>query len=155
MFENKKGEAMGVNYIVLALLPNEKDRIVAWLSELGIACPAGESRYPSIEELRSVLDHLEGYTICYNTKIGDWYADISQTDLVAGDWTVLLVSNYKGNDPDPHEFSFRHGSPLLMLRILQRLARTCGPLILFPDTGDLPLVVTPELDLTQALHAWD
>ena len=146
---------MGVIYIILPLLPDLKNQIVAWLHSLDIACPMGEGRYPSIEELRSVLDHLDEYTIDYRTGTGSWYADISQPDLVNGDWTELVVSNYSGSDTDSHEFSFRHGSPLLMMRIVQRLAGTCGPLILLPDTGGLPVVVTPELDLAQALHAWE
>lgn len=145
---------MGVIYTVIPL-PDEKDEIVAWLHSLGVSCPVGEGRYPSIQELRSVLDHLDGYTIRYSTGQGHWYADVSQTGRVTSDWAFLVVSDYSGNDADSHEFWFERGSPLVMMLILQQLARACGPLILLPDTGDLPLVVTPELDLDQALHAWD
>lgn len=149
---------MSMLYVVLPLLPDEKDDVVAWLGELGIACPGGESRYPTIVEICSVLDHLDGYTTHYSTDStgrGNWYAEVSQTDQVKSDWAFLVVSNYSGNDADSHAFCFEHGSPLVMMLILQRLARTCGPLILLPDTGHFPLVVTSELDLDQALHEWE
>lgn len=146
---------MGVLYVVIPLLPEQKDEMGVWLHSLGIACPEGEGRYPSIQELRSVLEHLEGYTIHYSTGSGHWYADVAQTDQVNSDWASLVVNDYSGNDADSHAFYFERGAPPLMLLILQRLVSICGPQLLLPDTGALPLVVTPELDLHQALHVWD
>ena len=146
---------MGVIYIVLPLLPDEKDAIVAWLRSLSIACPGEEGRFPSIEEIRSVLDHLNGYTTHYSTGSGHWYAEIAQTDRGNGDWAFLVVDNYSGTDADSHAFYFERGSPRLMVLLLRQLASACGPLILLPDTGNLPVIVTPELDLDLALRTWE
>lgn len=148
----KRGKTMGVLHVVLPLLPEEKDELEVWLHSLGLACPEGEGRYPSIEELRAVLEHLEGYTIHYSTGSSHWSAEVAQADQLNGDWAYLVVKDYSGNDTDSHSFCFERGAPPLMLLIVQRLASICGPQILLPDTGDLPVVVTPELDLHQALH---
>jgi hypothetical protein len=43
----KRGEAMGVIYAVIPVLPNEMNAVMAWLGSLGIADPEGEGRYPS------------------------------------------------------------------------------------------------------------
>jgi hypothetical protein len=149
-----KGATMGVIYIVLPL-SHEEDEIISWLHSLRLTCPPDEGRYPTIEELRFVLDHLDGYSIHYSTGAGHWYADVSPTDQVTSDWACIVVDNYHDNDTDSHDFYFERGSPRVMLLILQRLTRMCGPLILLADTGDLPMVVTADLDLDQALHAWD
>lgn len=154
--ERKKGEIMGVTWTVIPLLPDKRDAIAAWLRSLDIACPAGAGRYPSLRELRAVLDHLEGYSISYSTDaLGNWFADIVQADQADGDWAYLVVNDYNGNETTPQTFWFERGAPRVMLLILQRLARVCGPLMLVPDTGELPVVVTLDLDLVQALRVWD
>jgi hypothetical protein len=146
---------MGVMYVVIALLPEHRDEIEAWLRSLDIACPEGEGRYPSLQELRAVLDHLDGYAISYSTDpvfLGNWYADIVRADQRDGNWALIVANDYNGNETDTHEFYFERGAPRVMLPILQRLVTACGPLILLPDTGALPVVVTSELDLDQAVH---
>jgi hypothetical protein len=146
---------MGVLSVVIPLLPEEKDEIRVWLHSLGMACPEGEGRYPSIAELRSVLERLEGYTIHYTVGASHWSADVAQRDQVNDDWAALVVKDYSGNDADSHAFCFERGAPPLMLLIVHRLASICGPQLLLPDTGAPPFIVTPELDLYQALREWD
>jgi hypothetical protein len=146
---------MSVIYGVIPMLADRKDELAAWLRSLDVACPEGTGRYPSIQELRTVLDQLDGYTVrCSTGALGHWYAEVSPADRATSDGADIVVSNFSGNEADPHEFYFVHSSRRVILLIVQRLASLCGPLMVVPDTGDLPVVVTPDLDLEQALLAW-
>jgi hypothetical protein len=154
----KRGDVMGVLYTVIPLLPDHRDELEDWLRSLNMASPADAGRYPSLQELRSVLDHLEGYSIRYSTSRvlpGHWYADIVQADQRNGEWAFIVVNDYTGMETDAYKFGFERGAPRLMLLILQRVASLCGPLLVVPDTGALPIIVTPDLDLDQALHTWE
>jgi hypothetical protein len=151
----RKGAIMGVLSIVFPL-SHQQEELVSWLHSLHLACPPGEGRYPTLEELRLVLDHLDGYTTRYSAGLSHWYAEVFPTDQVtSSDSASIVVNDYHNNDADPHEFCFERGSPHVMLLILQRLARLCGPLILLADTGALPVVVTADLNLDQTLQEWD
>ena len=149
---------MGVICVVIPVLGQHRDEIETWLSSLDVACPEGVGRYPSLQELRAVLDHLDGYTVSYSTDRalpGHWYADIVQADQEDGDWAYIVVNDYTGDETATAEFWFERGAPRVMLRILQQLASVCGPLMLVPDSGALPVVVTPDLDLGQSLLVWE
>jgi hypothetical protein len=115
-------------------------------------------RYPILQELRAVLDHLDGYTVSYNTSArGNWDAKIVPADQGDDEWVFIEVNNYTGNETDAHDYDFsfaQRGDMRLILLILQRLARVCGPLMVLEDTGALPVVVTPDLDPDQALLRW-
>jgi len=146
---------MSVMYVVIPLLPGRRADIESWMCSLDIACPEGNGRYPTLQELREVLDHLDGYTISYSMSRvfpAHWYADIVRADHKNGDWAFIVVNNYNGDETDTHEFYFERGAPRVMLPILQQLVPRCGPLILLPDTGAPPVVVTSQLDIDQATH---
>jgi hypothetical protein len=151
----QKGEIMGVIWTVVPLLAERRDDYAAWLREsYDIACPAGVGRFPTLPELHAVLDHLEGYTSSWRTgKRGYWYADTVEADTVDGESADMLFID--DNETATYGLGFQRGTPRLMLLILQRLARECGLLMLIPDTGELPVVVTADLDLDQTLLEWE
>ena len=148
---------MSVLYTVIPVpSPEEHEEVVSWLRSLGITYPRGEGRDPTLQELRFVLDHLEGYAVEYRTGSHSWDADIieSRPAPTDRDWAYLSVAAYSGDEAEPHSFYFNPGSPRVMIDVLRRLAGFCGPQLLIPDTGGPPLVVTPDLDTEAALTAW-
>jgi hypothetical protein len=134
--------------------------ITAWLRSLGIACPTAAGRFPTLQELRTVLDHLVGFTVRYSTGPGHWSADIVEAGREGCDgestydWAHIVVATFHGDETQPQSFYFDPGAPRLMLVIVRQLAAVCGPQLLLPTESELPVVVTADLDLQATLAAW-
>lgn len=153
---------MPLQYLVSPLRANET--FTHWLHEFGIALPStSESRFPTLREICFVLDHLEGCTFDsatdYFTGGTHWEADIIERDGSEDqrieEWANLCVMNYQGNDDTPLAFYFRKGFVRLTILIVQRLTQICGPLVIVLNSSFIPLLVTPETDIDQAIQAWD
>jgi len=157
---------MGELHVVMPLNDlgdfSDAQRVSSWLRSLGIACPTAQGRYPTLQELRAVLDHLDGFTVRYSTGPEHWSADIVEEGRggCAGDgestydWAYLVVGNFHNDETRPQSVYFDPGAPRLMLMILRRLAAVCGPQLLLPTGGELPVVVTADLDVESTLTTW-
>ena len=114
---------------------------LAWLSHLDLPLPgtAPPGRYPSPEEIRASLESIPGLKIYYSISKNAWEAGIvSRKDIT---WANLAVKDYNG-DPDlPHHFCFTAGWDEIISMVASHLIRKCGPLILLPDSGDLPQLI--------------
>ena len=67
---------------------------------------------------------------------------------------MLWVHPWRGDWDLPHPFSFYKGDRELNIYLLQCFTVFCGPLIFFSHSIFVPILVTPETDLTQSLiHA--
>jgi len=117
---------------------------------------SGLSRNPSPQELRTVLDDLPGYTTDYSVSPHNWQASVEATTglRLFRSSTLITVVDFRGDETMPHLFYFDGGDPKLNALIVERLSRLCGPLFVFPDTGARPLLVTPGIDLMDALKVW-
>jgi len=102
------------------------------------------ARYPTIREIRAVLDALEHTSVTYNIGEFRWSADVlmDEGDVVLSD-AHLMVVGYKGDEDVPLRFFFEKGVPSLNIRILHRISGICGPLLLLPQF-EAPILVTPE-----------
>jgi|ERR1700677_2442528 len=130
---------MGVIWTILPL----NDRIKPWLEDMGIAYPNSLSRFPTGMEIKSVLRGLKDYKIdIYEKGIGvGWQAVISHKNDINSS-TILNIRAYAG-DNEQQKISFSKGCEKLNEDILKRLTIMCGPLVLIPDTGEDPAVITP------------
>jgi hypothetical protein len=148
---------MSVLYCIFHL--GDVDELPAWLATFGINCPRGESRYPTPNEIRQVLDDLEGYTVEYAMDADSCLVTISTAGPCQFEqWTTLRMSkcgdNAQASTPQP--FSFKNGSPELIVRICERLSRLCGPLVIYSDSGhEIPILVRAGVDPGQAVTAWE
>lgn len=145
---------MGVLYIVTP----PTDEVSDWFAETGIILPeAVSSRSPLLSEIRHSLNSLEGYTVDYTENgLGSrWQAMITSTeDPESGRWTLMNITSL--NDPsEPQEIWFEKGHPELIVQILCRLSSECGTLVVIPDTGCRPLVITPSDDPEQLCATWE
>ena len=149
---------MSISYVVTPLLDDEA--FANWLDTFGILPPTGvASRFPTIREIRCILENLDGFD--FETWIGGtfWDADIFEChrsdDRWEGEYTRLCVINYEDSEEIPVAFYFHKGSARLALFILQRLTQICGPLVIVLDTCGIPILVTPKTDIDRAHNAWD
>ena len=123
--------------------------VLEWLKPEGVDVPAGhrQSRWPSPNELRTILESLPGYTVSYRSKQGhDWDAEV--VDATRGYDGMSATIWVKGvQDPDaPHAFSFHKPWPELAVAILEVISRTCGPRVVTDDVYVRPVVITAGCD---------
>lgn len=64
------------------------------------------------------------------------------------------VADYAGEDA-ACSLGFEEGWPDLIAAIVLEVSRRVGPLVLIPDTGDSPLVLSEDIELGAALRAWE
>ena len=151
---------MSVNYGVYPFDKRVADDLAA--SE-GFAPPPGLGlgRNPTVEEIRAVLDALTDYEVEYGGpgwQGGDW-GEAALWPRGPREGRPVLVLDLLKARPEEVGRSFyfprpRAGADELVLDILIRLARVCGPQVLFCDTGGPSLVIGPDTDPEQALLAW-
>ena len=126
-----------------------------WLDREGIAHPASSAldRRPTPREVAEVLRDLPGFaaTITASSESGEWDAMIEACDPADPSWTVLRIRNY-GDDDAPHDLCFHKGFAEVVLLVVERLTRFCGPLVVVNDTGSPPIVVRPGDSISDLLR---
>ncbi len=117
------------------------DRILAengaeeYLAEQQVFIPAylPRGRFPSPNELRQAIQEL-GFAL---EESGDWY--VTSKD----DHTEIWFKTDTQYPNSPTEFWFRRGQPIV-LDLTQRLANTCGSLLIFDHSGREPVLLVPD-----------
>ena len=144
---------MGVLYSVIPF----DHEIQNYLKEENLFIPenADTGRNPTVEEIRVVLESLTDYKAEYNEPGagGTWQAFVESKSDPDREWTLLNMIDYVDNKT-PTSIYFEKGWVELIAKILAGLSKTCGTLVLWPDTGDPPLIITPEIELDEALSQW-
>ena len=142
---------MGVLRIVIPL----DARCAEWLDSEGISHPetSSSNRRPTPREVSGVLRDLPGYnaTITTDSDSGEWHATIQACDPADPSWTVLRISDYRDDD-SPHDLCFHKGYPEVVLLVVERLTRFCGPLVVVNDTGSSPVVIRPGDSIPNVLR---
>ncbi|MBW4619144.1 MAG: hypothetical protein KME17_07265 [Cyanosarcina radialis HA8281-LM2] len=131
---------MGVIWTVFLLDEQMKD----WLDEIGVGYPNAFSKFPTGREVKEVLPALSDFDVEVDDNgVGaSWQASIvSKSGGDSGEWTVLNITEYSGDDKQ-QKIWFAKGSRNLIALILKELSNQVGPLVLIPDTGDNPLVIS-------------
>ena len=146
---------MGVLYSVLPLDARTRKA----LAQYGVTeVPAEEGRNPTPAEVRGTLGELPGYRVQYETpsiEDGSWGATVEDAaNPEEGPWTHLRSREYAG-EREPIELGFEKGWPDLIVRIVVRLTEACGTLVIVPDTGEAPLVVSRGSDSEVLLRTWE
>lgn len=114
---------------------------LAWLAHLDLPLPgtAPHGRYPSPEEIKETLENIPGLKASYAVSEKVWEAGIiSRQDIT---WANIAVKDFNGDPESHHHFYFRAGWDETILLVTSHLVKICGPLVLLPDSGDLPQVV--------------
>jgi hypothetical protein len=143
---------MGVLYIVRPL----DDEMASLLEGMGASVPEadGPSRNPTPAEVREACSALRGFETEFNVKPkSHWQALVQSTQRDEG--TILNLEKFTGAEDKPHTIWFEKGSPAVMLEIVKRLTKQCGPLVVIPDTGGPPIAVTPQASVKMLLEEWE
>lgn len=114
---------------------------LAWLEHLDLPLPgtAPPGRYPIPAEIKATLESIPGLKAAYYISENAWEAGIvSRNDIT---WANLAVKDYDGDPHNPHHFCFPAGWDEIILLVSSHLVKKCGPLVLLPDSGDLPKLV--------------
>jgi hypothetical protein len=143
---------LGVLYVIQPL----DEEIAALLEEMGASVPASDepSRNPTPAEVRKACSGLKGFTVEFNVKPRSFWQAIIQS-AKGDEGTILNLDKFKGAEDEPHEATFEKGSPALILEIVKRLAKQCGPLAVIPDTGEAPIAVTGTASVKTLLKEWE
>ena len=114
---------------------------VAWMLSAGVNLPdtIPPGRYPTPNELQTILDTIPGLQVHFTITPAVWVADlISRKDIT---WATLAVRDYSGDPEQPHHFIFQGGWDEVILLVCAELVKICGPLVLLHDSGAPPALV--------------
>lgn len=146
---------MGVLYSIVPL----DEQIADYLLTLDVELPSHEipARNPTPRELRLVCNDLTDLKVTQHLSPED-AGQITFEGLKDPEnepWTLLNVTDFNGDESLPHAIWFEKGWPSLILRIVCKLAAYCGPLVIVPDTGCKPIVVSESDDVAILFATWE
>jgi hypothetical protein len=138
---------MGILYTVWPLDDSARD----WLRSQNIPSPSRQSRWPTRHELQELLAGLSGFSVEYtdNGPGMSWDASISDNEPGDAECWTLLHAEPEGGDDARTKVHFEKGEPYLIVALLRGLSRTVGPLMLMPDVGGPPMIVSPEFTVPE------
>lgn len=138
---------MSVSWVVLPIVPE----IHGWLSENGFPVDIPQTRYPSLEELLTILrsfdlpvqtEELPGSTL-----------GISAGEPNSSSYTYILGNNKE--DGFAFQFYESTGGEKFMLEVLKRLCeRYCKALVIYESSTATPWLIDPTTDADQAVVEW-
>jgi hypothetical protein len=141
---------MSVSWGVVPSQPEEPG-FQEWLTSAGLEIPRRRGRFPTLEELMSVLQSFEGVPIQQEAD-GESSYSISLGKPYSEQCAYIL-----GNVEDDHfQFHFYDSCnrEITMMEILKRLAAVCGSLILYESIAATPVLIESSTNLEQALEDW-
>ena len=136
---------MGILYTVWPLDAQAQE----WLRSLDIDVPVSTSRWPRRTEIEQVLGELQGFKVEYtlNGPGQRWDAFVSDGEEDEN-WTLLHAEPHE-NDDDCTHLSFEKGEPTLIVALLRSLSAATGTLMLVPDIGCPPMVVSASRSVAE------
>jgi hypothetical protein len=123
-----------------------------------LAKPAAENRNPTPHEIFQVIASLGNLEVERSIQSESLYlliSDISNEEPSA--WVLLVIINYDGGkdfENHPHEIYFEKGWSTLIIRIMASLSRFSGALVLVPNSGQTPVVISPTTTSEEIANLW-
>ncbi len=128
--------------IMYSIIPYTESMIdettINWLSSYNIILPTSlrSGRYPTITEMKDVIQEIKYQNIAYQIGGGFWMADLQISDV----YWVIIETTIIGNENEPHRFTFT-GDEKAIIAIVVNLAKKCGTFILVAN-GENPKIIT-------------
>ena len=143
---------MSVTHVVVPLGPSLHD----YLDAEGASYPSEVGRRPSLLEVRAAIAVLPDVTAAFDVPLpgGTWTATL-ETDPAqpSHDWAVITAHPFN-DEASGYDIAFERGSPELIVSVIHALSSITGPLVLVPDSGEAPLVVSPHHTVPGLLSSW-
>ena len=134
-------DTMGYTVVTLA-----NDEVTTWLQSMGLTVPSDWrlSRYPTPNEIRAILNAMDGYRVDYFVSDRHWQVTIAEkAHPETGPWASLVVLGFEGDETKPLHFYFETGWHDVMVDVLNKLSNVSGPLALINPSDTTDVVVTP------------
>ena len=151
---------MGVSYLLFTL----NDETADWLRKCAFQPPSPlpESRFPTLSELKEIVQNLDGYRVQISLSAVTNTIDLRIVDQHESHdgWSTTIWAHKLNDrtcppeDGDMVQFSFHKGSPELAVLIAAKLTGVCGPLVLISSVDCEPLLVTEGLEPRKAVEEW-
>lgn len=141
---------MSVDWGVIPVQPEESG-FQEWLTTAGLEIPQGVGRFPTLEELITVLQSFEGLSIQQEEYAASAYS-ISLGEPYSEQYAYILGS-VKGKHFEFHFFGSDNRN-ITMMEILKKLAGVCGPFILYESYAATPVIIESSTNVEQALENW-
>ncbi|KAA3647888.1 MAG: hypothetical protein DWQ07_02560 [Chloroflexi bacterium] len=146
---------MGFSFVVV---PVSKDPgFLEWIEDWGLSLPyyERESRNPTPNEVRKVLNKLDGITENFRVDDKTWGAYIEDSN--GQRMAYINCDDFQGDENEPSRLSFDGDSnALFCLRVVQQLTNVCGPLAMVITTGSGdPVIITPDTSPEDAFNTWE
>ena len=142
---------MSISWGVVPSQPQEPG-FCDWLIKAGLEIPAVTGRFPSLNELREVLQSLNVVPIREDNY------EISSYSISIGELYSKQYAHMLGSVKDDKLFHFQFwGSGchhLTMMEILKRLTAFCGPFVLYESGAATPVIIESSTRLADALDDW-
>ena len=132
---------MGVIYTVIPL--DEKLQNYLLESKTDVPPNVKFGRNPSVKEIKLALENRGIRLLNLNSEIIGKQVDIQvESEKAPFQWTVIKSAEKYIDEDAPIEIYFSKGWIELIFEIVSELSKYCGTLIIIPDTGDKPIVIT-------------
>jgi hypothetical protein len=146
---------MGVLYTIMPL----DEAIAGYVRDVGGAVPEWSvaSRNPTPQEVRTVCAGVTDLNVQrFSPPEHAWQIMIEGfNDPDNEPWTLLNIADFNGDETAPQPIYFEKGWPSLILRIVRALSVQCGPLVIIPDTGCVPIVVSSNDSVDVLFATWE
>ncbi len=140
---------MSMDYGVHPLDPDNQD-FHAWLESEGVDIPNIKGRFPTLDELLSVLHTFNGLAV--NTEIDEVISVTLGNPEEPG--FAQMLGNRTAEGYYDFFFSGQRSTDAVMLAILKKLSAFCGPFVLRESYGATPVLVMQDTDVDAALQDW-
>jgi hypothetical protein len=130
---------MGVIYAVFPL--NEELRQYLEKQQINVPIDAKDGKNPTLEEIRNILGMFNQYEIEWTEGNDSWQIIISEKHNIERHWTCLCILKLI-DESNLYSIFFEKGWLDIIIKILQAFVPICGSFVIFPDSGDVPIVVS-------------
>jgi hypothetical protein len=147
---------MGVLITVLTVDSDmlQDKKLVDWVADAEAEIPEGiqSSRWPTIHELKNVIEGFKDYGVDYKVVHNELWIDIWDKRYVPisphdTSGQTMYVPAYTGNDDIPLQFHFdKLTHEKITISVLKKLANFCGTFLILYD-GESPTFVTSDMKL--------
>ena len=143
---------MSVTHVVVPLNPSLHD----YLDAEGAAYPSEVGRRPSLLEVRAAIAVVPNVTAVFDVPLpgGTWTATLETAPSQPSHAWAVITAHPFNDEASGYDIAFERGSPELIVSVLHALSSITGPLVLVPDSGEAPLVVSQQQTVPALLSSW-
>ncbi|BBM02432.1 hypothetical protein [Microbulbifer sp. GL-2] len=125
-------------------------------TEFNLKFPHGPSRWPTVEELKSVVEQFTGFKIKYNENKNGIPHQVVMDFVEEPKDRLYALINIENKDEKGQEsaFWFEKGSTELNIAITYAVSKFTGPIVIIADCGGPPIIVDYSSCTLSPIDQW-